>query len=572
MTSPGLKRPLDLELSHNDQKDEQLEDATNASDFDAKPESKDVKSNPDSPGADTSSRLVSHYGDTPQNGSKRLRTAKYPSAANADHPGNALMPMNQDTTTTTSLSPSSPSISPTEQPEAQQQQRAQSPINEDLDSLIKDELNKEEARRNQYGTNNEISEPPILTARQTQSICEKLIRAREQKLRDEYDRKLASRLAEQYDLFAKAKYLNTFAEPAQSPTTSPVPTTAAAAAAVAAAAAAATSNSSITNAIAAAIMQQRSAAKIVGGAANSIMSSSTNTVNPVSTTCTAQNLPNLSNLAASLTANGHSNAIAQPHLTASYMRQNTAVALRQAQMQQQLPHQHQHQHPMQLQHPLQPHQHQLQHRNSICPNNNTLPLGPVLLTSNLDEQLAIPEALFTLFGVFGDVVRVKILFNKKDNALIQMADANQAQVAQGYLDKQKIFGKVVRVTRSKHQLVQMPREGNQSDAGLTKDFTNSPLHRFKIPGSRNYLNIYPPSNTLHISNIPPTVDESDLHKAFKEQCGFEFNSFKFFLKDRKMALMKFHSIEHATIALIKMHNFQMSEDNNLRVSFSKSSI
>lgn len=458
----------------------------------------------------------------------------------------------------------------------QQQQRTQSPISDDVDALIRDELHRalqEESQRLKHGTSNGSNETPILTARQTQSICEKLIKAHEQKLRDEYDRKLANKLAEQYDLFAKAKYLNTFSEPAPSPTTSPVPTTAAAAAAVAAAAAAASNNSSITNAIAAALMQQRS----VGAPANSILSSAASAVDPVTTTCTAQNLPNLSNLAASLNANGHNSAMAQSHLTASYMRQNAAVALRQAHIQQQqhhqqLSHQHQHQHQMQLQHPLQQHQHQLQHRSSLCSNNTTLPLGPVLLTSNLDEQLAVPEALFTLFGVFGDVIRVKILFNKKDNALIQMADANQAQVAQGYLDKQKIFGKVIRVTRSKHQLVQMPREGNQSDAGLTKDFTNSPLHRFKIPGSRNYLNIYPPSNTLHISNIPATVDESDLNKAFKEQCGFEMNSFKFFPKDRKMALMKFNSIEHATIALIKMHNFQISDDNNLRVSFSKSSI
>lgn len=31
-------------------------------------------------------------------------------------------------------------------------------------------------------------------------------------------------------------------------------------------------------------------------------------------------------------------------------------------------------------------------------------------------------------GVYGDVMRVKILFNKKDNALVQMADGTQAQL------------------------------------------------------------------------------------------------------------------------------------------------
>lgn len=31
-------------------------------------------------------------------------------------------------------------------------------------------------------------------------------------------------------------------------------------------------------------------------------------------------------------------------------------------------------------------------------------------------------------GVYGDVMRVKILFNKKENALVQMADTTQAQL------------------------------------------------------------------------------------------------------------------------------------------------
>ncbi len=31
-------------------------------------------------------------------------------------------------------------------------------------------------------------------------------------------------------------------------------------------------------------------------------------------------------------------------------------------------------------------------------------------------------------GVYGDVIRVKIMFNKKDNALVQYVDPNQARV------------------------------------------------------------------------------------------------------------------------------------------------
>ncbi|XP_064477110.1 polypyrimidine tract-binding protein 2-like [Ornithodoros turicata] len=194
----------------------------------------------------------------------------------------------------------------------------------------------------------------------------------------------------------------------------------------------------------------------------------------------------------------------------------------------------------------------------------------VLLVSNLNEQTVTPDALFTLFGVYGDVIRVKILFNKKDSALIQMAEPPQAQLAMTHLDKIKVSGKQIRVTGSKHHIVQLPKDG-QPDAGLTKDYIMSPLHRFKKPGSKNYQNIYPPSATLHLSNIPPSVTEEEIRDAFV-QTGATVVAFKFFPKDRKMALIQLSSVEEAVTALIKMHNYQLSESNHLRVSFSKSTI
>ena len=100
------------------------------------------------------------------------------------------------------------------------------------------------------------------------------------------------------------------------------------------------------------------------------------------------------------------------------------------------------------------------------------------------------------------------------------------RAALNHLDKVKVWGRQIRVMPSKHQVVQMPKDG-QPDAGLTKDFTNSPLHRFKKPGSKNYQNIYPPSSTLHLSNIPPHVTEQDIREAF-QVAGFEVKNFKFF--------------------------------------------
>ncbi|XP_060743618.1 polypyrimidine tract-binding protein 1a [Tachysurus vachellii] len=194
----------------------------------------------------------------------------------------------------------------------------------------------------------------------------------------------------------------------------------------------------------------------------------------------------------------------------------------------------------------------------------------VLLVSNLNPESVTPQCLFILFGVYGDVMRVKILFNKKENALVQMADGTQAQLAMSYLNGQKLHGKPLRVTLSKHTTVQLPREGHE-DQGLTKDFSTSPLHRFKKPGSKNYSNIFPPSSTLHLSNIPPSVSEDDLKGLFRSS-GATVKAFKFFQKDHKMALIQLGSVEEAIESLIEFHNHNLGENHHLRVSFSKSTI
>ncbi|XP_068725838.1 polypyrimidine tract-binding protein 2-like [Montipora capricornis] len=196
------------------------------------------------------------------------------------------------------------------------------------------------------------------------------------------------------------------------------------------------------------------------------------------------------------------------------------------------------------------------------------PMGggtPVVLVSNLNEERINCDMLFTLFGVYGDVIRVKILFNKKDTALIQFNHAQQAQTAITHLSGVKVYGKDIKVTASKHNSVSMPKEGDENN--LTKDFTNSHLHRFKKPGSKNFQNIFPPNRTLHLSNIPETTTEEELVDAFAD--SGTVTEFRFFPKDRKMALVTMATTEESIDALIKMHNYRITDSNHLRVSFAK---
>ncbi|KAI9537852.1 Polypyrimidine tract-binding protein 2 [Dissostichus eleginoides] len=171
----------------------------------------------------------------------------------------------------------------------------------------------------------------------------------------------------------------------------------------------------------------------------------------------------------------------------------------------------------------------------------------VLLASNLNEEMVTPQSIFTLFGMFN-------LFYS---------------ISMSHLNGQKVFGKVMRVTLSKHQTVALPREG-LDDQLLTKDFSGSPLHRFKKPGSKNFQNIFPPSATLHLSNVRDGVGEDDLRLLFSNSGG-TVKAFKFF-QDRKMALIQMTSVEEAIQTLMELHNYDMGGNHHLKVSFSKSTI
>lgn len=90
-----------------------------------------------------------------------------------------------------------------------------------------------------------------------------------------------------------------------------------------------------------------------------------------------------------------------------------------------------------------------------------------------------------------------------------------------HLNGQRLHGNVIRVMLSKHPVVQLPRGGaGQEEQALTRDFSGSALHRFKKPGSKNFNNIFPPSATLHLSNIPYVLLFTQSFSAFSDN----FNS------------------------------------------------
>ena len=115
--------------------------------------------------------------------------------------------------------------------------------------------------------------------------------------------------------------------------------------------------------------------------------------------------------------------------------------------------------------------------------------SPVVIASGLQSEHCSPfiDFIATLFGVFGDVMRVKILFHKRDTALVQFADAQQASAAVQFLNGFVLYGCPLKVNTSKNMQVNLPRKDNAdaSEEELTKDFSSLRIHRFRGSGSKN---------------------------------------------------------------------------------------
>eukprot|EP01098_Paradermamoeba_levis_P008765 TRINITY_DN361_c0_g1_i1.p1 TRINITY_DN361_c0_g1~~TRINITY_DN361_c0_g1_i1.p1 ORF type:complete len:501 (-),score=101.83 TRINITY_DN361_c0_g1_i1:252-1529(-) len=200
---------------------------------------------------------------------------------------------------------------------------------------------------------------------------------------------------------------------------------------------------------------------------------------------------------------------------------------------------------------------------------------PVVIVNNLNTDKPDVDALFNLFGVYGDVIRVKILYNKKDTALIQFSTPQQAETALMHLNGCPLGGKHIQVNASKHTSVAVPKPGTEQEhSNLTKDFSNSPFHRYKVAGSKNYQHICPPSVVLHISNLPVSASEEMVRGLFG-QFGNVVN-FKFFTKDKKMALIQMSAVSEAVDALVQLHNHRIAlegePETNIKVSFTNKTI
>eukprot|EP00253_Pinus_taeda_P000683 PITA_00683 len=182
-----------------------------------------------------------------------------------------------------------------------------------------------------------------------------------------------------------------------------------------------------------------------------------------------------------------------------------------------------------------------------------------ILVSNLNTEKIDEDKLFNLFSIYGNIIRIKILRNKPDHALIQMGDGLQAELAVHYLKGAMLFDKRMEVNYSKHPQV--------TSAPDTRDYSTSKLNRFNRNMVKNYRYCCAPTKMIHISSLPPEVTEDEIISHL-EPHGNVVNSKLFEINGKKQALVLFENEEQSTEALVSKHATTI-DGLTIRISFSQ---
>ncbi|GAB2275289.1 hypothetical protein Dimus_010049 [Dionaea muscipula] len=185
-----------------------------------------------------------------------------------------------------------------------------------------------------------------------------------------------------------------------------------------------------------------------------------------------------------------------------------------------------------------------------------------LLVSNFNADRMDEDKLFNLFSLYGNIVRIRILRNKPDHALVQMSDGLQAELAVHYLKDAMVFGKRLDVNYSKHETITTGTD--------THEYSNSNLNRFNRNATKNYRYCCSPTKTIHLSTLPHDISEGEI-VSHLEGHGNIVGTKLFETNGKKQALVMFETAEQATEALVCKHATSL-DGCIIRISFSQSQI
>ncbi|XP_047095091.1 polypyrimidine tract-binding protein homolog 3-like isoform X2 [Lolium rigidum] len=182
-----------------------------------------------------------------------------------------------------------------------------------------------------------------------------------------------------------------------------------------------------------------------------------------------------------------------------------------------------------------------------------------LIVSNLNTEQTNEDTLFNLFSLYGNIVRIKVLRNKPDHALVEMADGFQSELAVHYLKGAMLFGNKLEVNYSKYPTITPSADAHE--------YTNSSLNRFNSNVVKNYRHCCAPTKMIHISALSQDISEDAILTHVSEH-GSVVGTKLFEVNGKRQALVLFESEEEATEALVSKHASSL-EGNTIRISFSQ---
>jgi len=174
----------------------------------------------------------------------------------------------------------------------------------------------------------------------------------------------------------------------------------------------------------------------------------------------------------------------------------------------------------------------------------------MLLIQEIPDN-ATHDMIFNLCSLYGNVHSIWVHSDLK-LALVCYECASQVQVASQSLNGLSLFGSLlkVRLASEDSALSEMALDGEE------KDFRLNPNQRFKIPGSKNYNNVNPPSTTVHLSNLPENYELSKVAELFRPVARPQ--NVSYFSGSKTMALANFDSVAEASQVLVTFHNHNIN--------------
>jgi len=185
----------------------------------------------------------------------------------------------------------------------------------------------------------------------------------------------------------------------------------------------------------------------------------------------------------------------------------------------------------------------------MLPNQyGSQPYGSCLFVSRLPEDLANPDAIANLLGVYGDVNKVQMI--KDNSALVEMSQPEHASRVKNYLDQTKIGENKMLVSYSNKPSIRPKTENKDT----FKDYSRAGVHRFYglKPGHKMLRSFYRPSAELFVSRFESGKVEN--LKKFFEDSGYTVKDVKGVGQKGDMAIVTLGSVEDGIKALAKLHN------------------